>query len=129
MLHQTPENARAPMSHCCRCSQDNVFNICFSAMPTSQVQDFSAGGSAQTQSPSVPKALPARGNAAPWHPSVTGDIAFASSEGQRFIPWGSEGSQLSRSPMQLVSGENDIFQNGAVLLQNQENLPRKNTGL
>lgn len=94
-------------------------------MPTSQVQDFSAGGSAQIQSPSVPKELPARANAALWHPSVTGDIAFASSEG----PWGSEGSQLSSLPIKLVSGEKDILQNGAVLLQNQENLPGKNTGL
>lgn len=31
--------------------------------------------------------------------------------------------------MKLLSGEKDILQNGAVLLQSQENLPGKNTGL
>lgn len=67
-LYQTPGNPMAPVFHHFHCSQDNLFNICFSAAPGGQqIQEFFVQGNAWIQIPSPksfqltvqqPKALP-----------------------------------------------------------------------
>lgn len=130
-LYQAPENPMAPTFYYFHCSQDNLFNIHFFAMPGGQqIQDFFIQGNAWTQIPSPkslqltvqqPKALPVTS----WACCCHWGCCLCFQQGLGFHPpWLQRVTIFPLINATAFWGRH-IFQNGVALLKNHKKLPGK----
>lgn len=121
----------APMFHYFHCSQDNLFNICFFAVPGGQqIQDFFVQGNAWTQIPSPksfqltvqqPKALPVTS----WARCCHWGCCLCFQRGLRFHPLWLQRVTIFPLINTTAFWGRPIFQNGVVLLKNHKKSPGK----